>query len=100
MAILKMYATVAIQPPAATNVVKVPQQAVLHSGRRSVVIVQPRPGLFQPQEVELGVEGDGYHEVRKGLEPGEVIVTSSQFLIDSESNLKAALEAFNQGTPQ
>lgn len=88
----RMYANIAIRPPTVSGAVKVPQQAILHSGERSVVIVQTRPGLFEPRQVELGPEGGGEQEVRKGLEPGEVIVTSSQFLIDSESNLKAAIQ--------
>ncbi len=88
----QMYATVRIHPPAVAAAVKVPQQAIIHSGERSVVIVQTSPGVFEPRQVELGPEGGGEQEVRKGLEPGEVIVTSSQFLIDSESNLKAAIQ--------
>jgi Cu(I)/Ag(I) efflux system membrane fusion protein/cobalt-zinc-cadmium efflux system membrane fusion protein len=88
----RMYANITIRPPAVSGAVKVPQQAILHSGERSVVIVQTRPGVFEPRQVELGPEGGGEQEVRTGLEPGEVIVTSSQFLIDSESNLKAAIQ--------
>ena len=48
--------------------------------------------VFEPREVQLGAAGDGEQEVRSGLRPGEIIVTSSQFLIDSESNLKAAIQ--------
>ena len=81
-----MYATVNVAAPAVSGAVKVPSQAVLHSGERSIVIVQTGRGVFEPREVQLGAGGDGEQEVRSGLEPGEVIVTSSQFLIDSESN--------------
>lgn len=87
----QMYANVLITPPAVRGVVRVPEQSVIHSGERSVVIVQKAKGLFEPREVELGASGGGYLEVRKGLQAGETIVTSSQFLIDSESNLKAAI---------
>jgi RND family efflux transporter MFP subunit len=87
-----MYATVNVTTPAVSGAVKVPSQAVLHSGERSIVIVQAGRGVFEPREVQLGAAGDGEQEVRSGLEPGEVIVTSSQFLIDSESNLKAAIQ--------
>jgi Cu(I)/Ag(I) efflux system membrane fusion protein/cobalt-zinc-cadmium efflux system membrane fusion protein len=87
----EMYATVLFQPPAVSGAVKVPEQAILHSGTRSVVVVQKAHGLFEPREVELGPAGGGYQEVRRGLAAGETIVTSSQFLIDSESNLKAAI---------
>ena len=87
-----MYATVRVIAPAVSNAVKVPAQAVLHSGERSVVIVQTAKGVFEPREVKLGPTGGDDQEVREGLEPGEVIVTSSQFLIASESNLKAAIQ--------
>ena len=88
----KMYATITVLSPAVSGAVKVPSQAIIHSGERSVVIVQTRRGVFQPREVELGPAGGGEQEIRRGLQPGEVIVTSSQFLIDSESNLKAAIQ--------
>ncbi len=87
----QMYGNVVIEPAAVRGVVRVPQQAVIHSGERSVVIVQKGKGLFEPREVELGATGGGYQEVLKGLRAGETLVTSSQFLIDSESNLKAAI---------
>lgn len=86
-----MYATVNVATPAVSSAVKVPSQAILHSGERAIVIVQTGQGVFEPREVQLGAAGDGEQEVRSGLEAGEVIVTSSQFLIDSESNLKAAI---------
>jgi len=87
----QMYADVTFRPPAATRAVKVPQQAILHSGERAVVVVERSKGVFEPREVELGPEGGGYQEVRSGIEAGETVVVSSQFLIDSESNLKAAV---------
>jgi Cu(I)/Ag(I) efflux system membrane fusion protein len=87
----QMYANVLIPVPAAAGVVRVPEEAVLHSGERNVVIVQKDEGLFEPREVQLGATGGGYQEVRSGLRAGDVVVTSSQFLIDSESNLKEAI---------
>ena len=86
-----MFADVVIRPTVVRGAVKVPQQAILHSGERAVVIVEKTKGVFEPREVELGAEGGGFQEVRRGLEPGERVVTSSQFLIDSESNLRAAI---------
>ena len=68
-----------------------PAQSVLHSGERAVVIVAKGDGLFEPREVRLGVSSGGMEQVTEGLAPGERVVTSSQFLIDSESNLKAAI---------
>ena len=98
----QMFAHVLISLPAVSGAVKVPEEAILHSGERSVVIVQKAQGLFEPREVKLGANGAGYYEVRDGVQPGELVVTSSQFLIDSESNLKAAIrqllsESVNEG---
>jgi len=87
-----MYTNVQIRVPALTSVVKVPEEAILHSGERSVVVVEKEKGYFEPREVELGASGDGYTSVLRGLEQGETIVTSSQFLIDSESNLNEAIQ--------
>ena len=88
----QMYANVEVRVPVVSGAVKVPEEAVLHSGERSVVIVEKAKGLFEPREVELGALGDGYREIRKGVRAGETVVTSSQFLIDSESNLKEAIQ--------
>ncbi|MDE2999976.1 MAG: efflux RND transporter periplasmic adaptor subunit [Gemmatimonadota bacterium] len=87
----EMYATVKIRSEMANEAVVVPVQAVIRSGARSVVILDLGEGRFAPREVELGVEADSVYEVTQGLSGGERIVTSAQFLIDSESNLKAAL---------
>jgi RND family efflux transporter MFP subunit len=87
----QMYANVEIRVPVVSASVKIPEEAVLHSGERSVVIVEIAKGLFQARNVELGALGDGYREILKGVQPGETVVTSSQFLIDSESNLKEAV---------
>ena len=73
------------------DAITVPSQAVLRTGERNVVVVALGDGRFAPRDVSLGREGDGYVQVLDGLEEGEVIVTSAQFLIDSESNLRAAV---------
>lgn len=86
-----MFANVKIQPVVSRDAVVVPTQAVIHSGERNVVIIDMGEGRFMPREVVLGVEAEGVYEVLQGLSEGERIVTSAQFLIDSESNLKAAL---------
>ena len=86
-----MYADVEIRPAAASGVVRVPDEVVLHTGERSVVIVQKEASLFEPREVTLGAAGGGWQEVRQGLQAGEMVVSSSQFLIDSESNLREAI---------
>jgi Cu(I)/Ag(I) efflux system membrane fusion protein/cobalt-zinc-cadmium efflux system membrane fusion protein len=87
----EMYANVEIRVQAVSGVVKVPDEAILHSGERSVLIVEKQKGYFEPREVTLGVSGEGYSQVIHGLNEGETIVLSSQFLIDSESNLQEAI---------
>ena len=87
----QMYANVVIYVPAVTNVLRVPEEAVLHTGERDIVILREGKDLFEPRDVEIGATGGGYQQVLSGLRAGDVIVTSSQFLIDSESNLKEAI---------
>ena len=87
----EMVAEVELEIPGPANALRVPEEAVLHSGERSVVIVQKEPNFFEPREVELGAAGGGFQEIRRGLSAGERVVISSQFLIDSESNLREAI---------
>jgi Cu(I)/Ag(I) efflux system membrane fusion protein len=91
-----MYADVVFQTGAAEPVNAVPASAVIDSGTRQVVLVAKGEGRFEPRPVKLGVRGDGYVEVLEGVSKGEEVVTSATFLIDAESNLKAALQAFTQ----
>ena len=93
----EMVAEVELEIPGSSNAIKVPEEAVLHTGERSVVIVQKEPNLFEPREVELGATGGGFQEIRTGLKDGERVVTSSQFLIDSESNLREAINKIAAG---
>ena len=72
----------------------VPDSAVIDSGTRQIVLVQLTDGLFEPREVKLGMRSDGYAEVLQGLSEGENVVVRANFLIDAESNLKAALGSF------
>jgi Cu(I)/Ag(I) efflux system membrane fusion protein len=74
--------------------VAIPESAVLDSGTRRVVLVDLGGGAFEPREVELGSRGDGHVEVTSGLSAGERVVVNGNFLIDAESNFKAALESF------
>jgi len=94
-----MYASVQLaasggKAPALT----VPDSAVIDSGTRQVVLVQRGEGLFEPREVKLGMRSDGYVEVLQGLRAGENVVVRANFLIDAESNLKAALGGFGENT--
>jgi Cu(I)/Ag(I) efflux system membrane fusion protein len=86
-----MYANVRIKAPPVKNALQVPEEAVIHSGERDVVIVDKGGGRFEPRTVTLGVHGDSVYQVQSGLRDGERVVTSAQFLIDSESNLREAI---------
>jgi Cu(I)/Ag(I) efflux system membrane fusion protein len=72
----------------------IPDSAVLDSGNRQAVLVRRGEGLFEPRTVKLGRRADGYVEVTDGLQTGEEVVVRANFLIDAESNLKAALDTF------
>jgi len=92
-----MYADVLLHPGAeAAPVTAVPASAVIDSGTRKVVLIAKGEGRFEPREVKLGSSGGGYVEVLDGVKRGEEVVTSATFLIDAESNLKAALQALDQ----
>ncbi len=78
--------------------IAVPENAVLDTGEHQIVFVVQGEGRFEPRAVELGREAQGYYEVRSGLEPGERVVTSANFLIDSESRFRSALAAFAGAT--
>ena len=86
-----MYAEVRLAAPAARDVVAIPDQAVLRTGVRDVAVVALGDGRFVPRELRLGRSAGGLVEVLEGLSPGEKIVVSSQFLIDSEANLQDAV---------
>jgi len=90
-----MYVTVNIKPNISLNAIAVPEQSVIHSGTRDIVVKAMGEGKFMSMNVTLGVLADGYYEVKEGLNEGDTIVTSSQFLIDSESNLKAGTSAMS-----
>lgn len=86
-----MYARVTLPVGEGTDVLSVPNSAVIDSGTRQVVLVQLAAGRFAPRNVKLGNRGVDYVEVLEGLQAGEQVVTSALFLIDAESNLKASL---------
>ena len=84
-----MYVTLAIAPASSREAVLVPSEAVIPTGRRTVIVVDRGESRFEPVEVETGREQGGRTEVLKGLEAGARVVVSGQFLIDSEASLKA-----------
>jgi Cu(I)/Ag(I) efflux system membrane fusion protein len=81
------------------EVIAVPASAVLPSGASQIVFVVSGEGTFEPRLVTLGTEANGYYEVRDGVQLGDEVVTSANFLIDSESRFRAALAAFSPATP-
>jgi Cu(I)/Ag(I) efflux system membrane fusion protein len=90
-----MYATVEIAAPVeSATVLAVPDSAVLDTGTRQTVLVDRGEGRFEPRAVKLGAHAGGYVAVLEGLHEGEKVVTGANFLIDAESNLRAALQAF------
>jgi Cu(I)/Ag(I) efflux system membrane fusion protein len=92
-----MYGDVAIEVPG-EDVLAIPDTAVIDSGTRTVAFVKEGEGTFVPREVEVGTRMDGYYPVLSGLEAGEEVVSSPNFLIDSESRFQAALEAARSGS--
>jgi len=93
-----MYVDAEIETGSAESVLAIPESAVLDSGSRQAVLVEKGEGRFEPREVKLGHRGEGFVEVREGLTEDDPVVTSANFLIDAESNLKAALKGFAEGT--
>lgn len=87
-----MFATVKLVSPISVDAVVVPDQAIIRTGERTIAVMSLGGGYFDPREVKLGVSSDGLVQVLEGIKEGEKIVISSQFLIDSESNLKAAIQ--------
>jgi Cu(I)/Ag(I) efflux system membrane fusion protein len=85
-----MFATVSFAPAARKDVLLVPSEAVIQTGKRSVVVVAQGDGKFAAVDVEVGVESNGQTEIRKGLQAGQKVVVSGQFLVDSEASLKAS----------
>ncbi len=89
-----MYVEATIDVGNGASVATVSDSAVIDSGARQVVIVDKGDGRFEPREVTTGQRGEGRVEIREGVGDGDRVVTSANFLIDAESNLKAALKAF------
>lgn len=86
-----MFATIDLTPATKSDALLVPTEALIQTGKRHVAILALDGGKFQPVEVEPGIEVDGMTEIRKGLDAGQKVVASGQFLIDSEASLKATV---------
>lgn len=77
------------------KVLLIPTEAVIQTGKRSVVLLAEKEGRFRPVEVETGIESGGQTEITRGLQAGQQVVVSSQFLIDSEASLKGVEARLN-----
>ena len=91
-----MFVDVILEAQSRENTLMVPTEAVIYTGRRSVVIVAVGEGKFRPVQVVTGAESSGKTEILTGLEKGQMVVASGQFLIDSEANLRTSLERFSE----
>lgn len=85
------YVSVEIAVPMGSSLV-VPQDAVIDTGTRQVVFIAREEGVFEPREVKAVYASDGYYALQSGLEEGERVVTNANFLVDSESQLKASMQ--------
>jgi RND family efflux transporter MFP subunit len=89
-----MFADVQLAVDSRASAVTVPVSAVIDSGTRRIVLVQAKEGRFEPREVRLGARSNDYVEILEGVKDGEDVVVAANFLIDAESNLKAAVGSF------
>ncbi|MGE3506988.1 MAG: efflux RND transporter periplasmic adaptor subunit [Alphaproteobacteria bacterium] len=87
----KMYADVEIETGSGAPVLSVSESALIDTGTRQFVILDRGEGRFEPRGVQIGMRGEGVVEIREGVAEGDRVVVSANFLIDAESNLKAAL---------
>ena len=94
-----MFAEVELPVGSKGKVLAVPNSAVIDSGTRQIVLVQLAAGRFEPRPVKLGTRTDNFVEVIEGIRAGEEVVVSANFLIDAESNLKAAIAGFGVSGP-
>ena len=94
-----MFAQVEISVIGEGKVLTVPVSAVIDSGTRQIALVQLAEGRFEPREISVGSRSDNYVEVLHGVAAGERVVVAANFLIDAESNLKAALGGIGHAHP-
>lgn len=93
-----MFAQVELSVPSKTKVLTIPHSAVIDSGVRQLVLLVRGEGRFEPREVKLGARSRQWVEVLDGMKEGDQVVTAANFLIDAESNLKAAVAGFTSAS--
>jgi Cu(I)/Ag(I) efflux system membrane fusion protein len=86
-----MYAHVTLLADPRPDVLSVPIEAVIRDGGGERVVLALGEGRFQPREIKVGIESGDRIEILEGLKEGDAVVVSSQFLLDSEANIKASL---------
>jgi Cu(I)/Ag(I) efflux system membrane fusion protein/cobalt-zinc-cadmium efflux system membrane fusion protein len=92
-----MYADVLIKTAPVGQVLSIPAEAVLFTGKRETVFVDLGEGRFEPRTVTVGLQDEeGFIEIREGIKAGEQVVTSAQFMLDSESKLREAIQKMRQ----
>jgi len=94
-----MFAQVELPAGSAARVLAIAASAVIDSGTRQIALVQVKEGRFEPRQVKIGARGGDYVEILDGVREGELVVVSANFLIDAESNLKAAIAGFSPPQP-
>ncbi|WP_038247210.1 efflux RND transporter periplasmic adaptor subunit [Ghiorsea bivora] len=94
----EMFANVTVKAGRQIDAVVVPSEAIVRTGEQEQVFVQRGPGKYEPRKVIVGIDSEGQAQIIEGLEAGEIVVTSSQFLIDSESKLKEATAKMMEAT--
>ena len=95
-----MFTSVLIHGKSTGDIVHVPREAVIRGGTMDRVVVDLGDGRFRSRQVRLGIESGDRIAIRSGLEAGENVVTSAQFLIDSESNIESALNRFGESSTE
>jgi len=94
-----MFGNVIIYGNKLSETLAIPETAVIRSGKKNTVILSLGEGKFKPVEVKLGLYSDGFYQILTGLKQNDVIVSSGQFMIDSESSLRTAVKLFSSDKP-
>ena len=94
-----MFVNIAFADQATGETLLVPSEAVISTGRRTVVIVAEGDGKFRPVDVEIGAEANGQSEIKRGLQPDQQVVVSGQFLLDSEASLSGMQSRMDSSKP-
>lgn len=95
-----MFANVIVYGGAKQDVLVMPREALIRTGKQDRVILSVGDGRYQQRQVVAGMESGDWVEIKSGLQPGDMVVTSGQFLIDSEASLKASLQRMSQPAAQ